>query len=195
MEDMKIDYENLKKLFLKTGMNVKRIPPKDLVIGNGYLEVTYAPLEGGNKTVQISILLPEEIVLAYDSLESFLILQIGYSMPFSPSEHTLKDTLKLISHFNESCLLPGFSYVENRISYRCAIPFSPNADPSEEMILGLFQTAVSLIEACEEVINKVALGKASYDKVVFDAQTQTEMDMQVFMPIPFKDAKKDNSRM
>jgi hypothetical protein len=183
---MKIDYENLKNLFIKAGMNVKRIIPKDLMIGNGSLEVTYAPLEGGKKILKIGLLLPEEIVLAYDSLESFLILQISYTMPFSPSEQTLNDTLKLISHYNESCLLPGFSYVEKRISYRCAFPFSSNADISEEMILGLFQTAASLIEACEGVIRKVALGKSSYDKVVFDAQTQTEIDMQLFMPIPFK---------
>lgn len=176
---MHIDLQHLMKIFKKNHMQVQEIVPEMPVLGGAYLKVTYTPFdESSEKVIEVALLSPQEINLAFESHESFYLLQFYYAYPFHPSHQSVAETCRLIAHYNATSPIPGFAYVEgSNVSYRCSIPLAAHSEMTEKFIMGIFNTITAILEGCEEYLFAVAKKHVHLSTLIKESEDQLYMDI------------------
>jgi hypothetical protein len=179
---MIITLDNLKQFFDRHKMSTKYVEISPLLI---YLEVIYKSFADKKYKCELNVLSKELISGIYDSGDTFELVQIGYAFPFILKKSCLEDTLKLLAHFNGTCLLPGLAWdpLNEKILYRVMIHIPAHRHLSGDMLLGLFHTFIQQIEILEQPVHDVARGYVHYEKLVRESQDDVIDSVKNLLPM------------
>lgn len=145
-----------------------------------FLEVHYDNLLDEKRILEVNVITAKEIQALYDSQGKFNLLQFGFTYPYAVKQSAHAEILKMVSHLNQNCLIPGFSFdmTNEKISYRAAIPILTSTHLKASTLQAIFKTITQQIETFDLLFKKASRGELSYEELVRESREQLFENMR-----------------